>query len=262
MGPTPNRSGSQAPSPREPKEELASLREWLVLFEAMAGAVSHDLKNPLSALLLGIQRLGKLADEGHRPQAAALTARLESSLHGMNHLLDGLQDLSRHRCSESPHGGHPSPIPEILRRAALGIAPLADQRKQSLEVSLSRDLPPLFECDGERMATALTHLLGHALHLLPDGATVLLSAAVELQELVLCVSNPGAALLPSGLKAPAEPRCQTSIPGLHQEPLGLLLARCLIAPLGGHLEVERDLGRCPVFRVRIPAKAPSERRSI
>ena len=80
-------------------ERLADeLREMLRLNEMFVAAVSHDLRSPLSTLLMGASVLhGKLPD----PTLERTLARMRSSAERMRGMLDELYDLAR-----PPRGRH------------------------------------------------------------------------------------------------------------------------------------------------------------
>lgn len=53
-----------------------------------SGDVVHRLTSSVSALLLGLQRLRKLAQEGDRERVLALVDRLEGTVQGMVEVLE------------------------------------------------------------------------------------------------------------------------------------------------------------------------------
>jgi signal transduction histidine kinase len=157
-------------SPQDDTARLALLLEHL-------SSLGHDLRNPIASLLLGVQRLER--GPAITPErTAALLARLERSVRGLDRLVETLLDLARvesGRLALDPGGEPPE---EVAAQAVAAVAGFAAEGRRSLEVAVPPGLaaPPW---DGARAAKAVAHLLAPALEFTPLGGTVRLSAAAE-----------------------------------------------------------------------------------
>ena len=98
--------------------------------EAFAGRVAHDLKNPLSALLLlvaGGQR--KCTSD---PNANQLFEKLTRRLHAMNRIIDSFLDFARG--AARPHEDARSDLKEVVDDVVADMGPLADDAKTTVRV--------------------------------------------------------------------------------------------------------------------------------
>lgn len=224
--------------------ELADARRRLATFHEAARVFAHDFKNPLSALLLGVQRLARFVSPDQQPRAHTLAARLESSVQTMNRLVEGLADLARCQAGTLELDPARHTVAEVLARAVEPLRAGATERRQQVEVAVAPDLPEV-EWDAERVIRALQHLLARALHVAAEGATVRCGAASSAGLVVVTVEgppDPALAMEPAGRDGgrPARPH-----------DLELLFARALVEAHGGTLVTEESLGGGPVFRLTL-----------
>lgn len=239
------------PGPISPEEARRRLEQ---VAEA-AAAFAHDLKNPLSALLLGVQRLGRLAEPERQAQARELVARLERSVQAMSRLVDGHAGFGRLQAGQLALERSRRPCAELLLEALAPLRPMAAERRQALDVDAPATLPEV-EWDVPRIAEALDLVVGAALRLAPEGVAVSCTAAASGGEVTITVvvalpapAGPAAAIfLPPG--APSAPR---RIRGS-----ALIVARGLIEAHGGRVELEDDPERTSL-RMTLPAAPPPAR---
>ena len=240
----------------DPGVELQDARARLDVLQGAARVFAHDFKNPLSALLLGVQRLARFARPDHQAQARAMSARLEATIQTMNRLVEGLADLARHLAGELQLDTARQPAAEILARAVDPLRAGAAERQQGLTLELRTDLPEV-EWDGERVIKALQHVLGMALQATPEGGTVRCSA--ELGSGLVLVTVVGTA--PQTAPAAAAPLRTASegAPPRRARELALAVARALAEAHGGSLETEGAREGSPEFRLALPISAGAPR---
>jgi signal transduction histidine kinase len=238
--------------PAVPATPLDEARRVEAAVEA-AAAFAHDLKNPLSALLLGVQRLARLADPAHLAHARELAARLERSVVAMNRLIEAQADLTRLQAGQLPLLRQRAPCSGILAQAIEAHRAVATERKVDLVVELAADLPEV-NWDAERVVQAVDHVLGSALRLAPEGA--------QAQCIVACA--PGEVALTIAVERPAAPHppphpaaVPSATAARRIRGAGLLVARALVEAHGGRLEVEDGPNRTAV-RIVLPAQPPHE----
>lgn len=216
--------------------------------------VSHDLKNPISALLLGLQRLARFAEPGRRAQADALAARLERTAHGMTRFVEGLVVLARLDAGRLRLARRRVPVADVVARALEPLAPLAAERKQTLDRVVPEDLPAP-EWDPDRVALALAHLAANAIRFAPEGGRVTVRAAREGDALRMAVSDDGPGL-------PAERAAaligRSAPPTDAGRGIGLRVVRGVVHAHGGVLDVEGAPGAGTTVSFAIPLDAPAE----
>jgi two-component system phosphate regulon sensor histidine kinase PhoR len=136
--------------------------------ERWVGDVAHELKTPLTALLLVGDSLAAQVNK----QNARLVERLQRELVRLQELVNDLLELSRLE-NTLPGLGlrladmELSPLVELVWA---GLRPLADQR----QIQLQLEVPPglLLRADSSRLHRALLNLIDNALRYSPDGSAV------------------------------------------------------------------------------------------
>ncbi|ACG73905.1 GAF sensor signal transduction histidine kinase [Anaeromyxobacter sp. K] len=213
--------------------------------------VSHDLKNPMSALLLGIQRLARLVDEPRRPQGDALLAKLERTVRGMNRLIEGLLDLARIEAGRLQLDRRPEPPAAVVARATEPLEALAAERRQRIAVRLAPDLPvPAW--DPDRMAQVIANLVGNALKFGPDGEEVVITAERYGGGLRFGVVDRGPGIAPEIREHLFDRYWQPAGDQKRGHGLGLFIVRGIVEAHGGQAWVESEPGRGAAFYFVIP----------
>jgi phosphoserine phosphatase RsbU/P len=75
------------------RETQRLLRDRALFAEQMVGIVSHDLRNPLSAILMGVQLLGRVENE----RRIRVLGHVQSSAERAQHLIEELLDFTQAR---------------------------------------------------------------------------------------------------------------------------------------------------------------------
>jgi signal transduction histidine kinase len=228
--------------------EVAASRD---MFLAVLG---HDLRGPLSGIGMAALVLAKpdLADAA-RHQAAA---RIKRACTEMGGLVTDLLEYTRTRLG----AGMP------LELAACDLGAVCEDALESIRTgfpehqfvqTLSGDLQ--LQADPARLRQALSNLLANAVQHGDGRSPITLSAAGELDVVVLTVGNAGEAIdadaLPSifeplvrapNASAEAQERSKTSLG------LGLFIVREIVLGHGGTIEVQSSAEAGTVFSVRLP----------
>jgi len=136
--------------------------------ERWVSDVAHELKTPLTALMLVSDRL-ETAVEG---QDIVLVQRLQRELHRLQLMVEDLLELSRLENSLPQESGSYTAISleDLVDSAWSSIRPLAEEREVQLD--LDRSEPGPMMGDQRRLHRAVLNLLDNALRYSPKGSTV------------------------------------------------------------------------------------------
>lgn len=215
-------------------QQLEERTEALRVNEMFMAVLSHDLRTPLQAIVMGASLLQRQSDDA---RVTSLAQRMLQSSDRMTRLIEDLLDVTRIRQA----GGltlTPAPVSmESLVNRALDEVRTGSAGRQ-IESGTRGD--PAGSWDGERLSQVLANLVGNALHHgspdIPVRVDVDGSAA---HEVVVTVSNGGTIppdLLPhlfnpfhSGARPPGGHR------GLG---LGLFIAQQIVLSHGGRINAE------------------------
>ncbi|MGW4383093.1 sensor histidine kinase [Kitasatospora sp. NPDC004531] len=199
---------------------------------AFVADASHQLRNPLAALLLRVELIGLELPEGREEEIAAV--REEGAR--LARVLDDLLGLA------TAEGSRPEPEPvdlaELVRTRTEAWQPLAVQR----EVRLHWQGPPLAHAwaDPIGFGSALDAVLDNALKFSPPGTAVRVGLVITKDEVTATVTDAGPGLTEEELARVGDRFWRSS---RHQNVdgsgLGLSIARTLLLAGGG------DLGFAP-----------------
>jgi signal transduction histidine kinase len=229
--------------------------------DSILATVSHDLRNPLSAVLTAASFIGRLAltdDRGERLRKQAEV--IERAARRMNVLIGDLLDVASieaGRLSIDPRENDPSALidesVEAYRTAACA---------KTIELAWSQTAAsrPVL-CDRVRVLQVLGNLIGNAINFTPAGGVV----QVRFDELPgrtrFVVSDTG-----PGIPADDVPRVFE--PFWHSKRgnsrggtgLGLFIAKGLVEAHGGRIEVHTEEHRGSTFEFTLPTARPRRRR--
>jgi two-component system phosphate regulon sensor histidine kinase PhoR len=148
------------------------LQRQLQRQEAWVGDVAHELRTPITALMLvGDSLAARL--EG-QPQAQLLVERLLKELRRLQELVNDLLALSRLENTPVAEANRQSAVDprDVLGSVWAVLEPLASQRGVGLRVGPGRDQARLAAVDPARLHQALLNLLDNALRYSPDGSRI------------------------------------------------------------------------------------------
>ena len=245
---------------RRRERELALSDRRKDEFLAMLG---HELRNPLSALVAGVERLRRGA--GGAADAAQSLQILERQTRHLGRLVNDLLDLSRISHGKIALHREELRLSEVVAQALEQARPAIDEKGHRLDVHLSAEDVTL-EADRERLTQIITNLLTNAARYTNSGGEISISARTDSGSLVLSVRDNGIGIPAddSGrifdLFAQGPSATPVSREGLG---VGLALVRRLVELHGGTVEAEsRGPDHGSVFVVRLPLpSAPRRPRS-
>jgi two-component system, sensor histidine kinase and response regulator len=234
------------------REQLADeLREMLRLNEMFVAAVSHDLRSPLSTLLMGASVLApKLGDD---PALSRTLARMRSSAERMGGMLDQLYDLARVRLG----GGIAIDPSEVdARRVVERVVEELRVAHPARSVQIEADAGSTQGCwDEQRMGQALANLVGNALRHGEAGQPVRVRVLGSGPALVLEVHN-GGVIAASVREHLFDPFRRGTVPARDSLGLGLYIVKQIVRAHGGSIDVRSSAEEGTSFRVQLPRTPP------
>ena len=145
-----------------------SLEAQLEQQERWVSDVAHELKTPLTALLLVGESLASQVEDRH----GLLVQRLQRELQRLQELVSDLLELSRLENLLPREEGRYDQVElrELVEAAWASLRPLAEQRQ--IYLALAGPSPCPARGDGPRLHRALLNLLDNALRYSPDGSAI------------------------------------------------------------------------------------------
>jgi signal transduction histidine kinase len=212
--------------------------------------VSHDLRHPLSAILLGAQTLLR---HGHLDETdAKKTERIVANAHRMERMITQLLDFSRASQPDGfPISTRAVDLHALVRDAVDDALSIAERRRIVVH---ARATNPVGRWDADRIEQVLQNLIGNAIQHSPDDALVSVTTWDEAGgTLAVCVKNEGPVIPEARLRSIFEPFQREQARGGRPTGLGLGLhiVRSIVRAHGGDIVATSD-EHGTAFTVRLP----------
>ncbi|HEX8701983.1 MAG TPA: ATP-binding protein [Myxococcaceae bacterium] len=238
----------------EQKRLEAETRQRAAFERQLIGIVSHDLRNPLSAITLTASALKpQAADERQQRGIHRIHTAAERATRMIRDLLDFTQ--ARHR-GTIPIQRTSADLHELVRTVVDEAR--AARPNRAIEVTLQGN--GAGQWDADRLAQVITNLLSNALQYSPPSTPVRVAALDEKDALVLEVHNEGAPISEELLPRIFEP-LERGAALVDQEGrsigLGLYIVRHLVLAHAGTVGVRSTAGEGTTFTVRLPRRPPA-----
>ncbi len=150
--------------------------------------IAHDLKTPLTRLVLGLEDVALNLPQDSE-EAGALQSALAEAFR-LNRAFDALLRLSRVEAGLGRERKRPVDIGALLRRLADAYDDTFTDGGRRLMVSLPESVPTVLG-DEDLLAQAISNLLENAIRHTPHGTTVRLSAGSQAGELTITIADDG-----------------------------------------------------------------------
>jgi PAS domain S-box-containing protein len=215
------------------------------------GIVSHDLRNPLSAIAMCATAL--LEGEGGRsPGIAELAQTIRQSSDWMNRLIQDLLDVTSIEAGRlSLDRGAVDPV-RLAVEATVMLEPIAQERSVALREELP-ELLPWVDADAGRVVQVLSNLIGNALKFTPAGGEVVVRAAREDGIVRFDVADSGVGIPEAHLPHIFDRFWQARQgAGRGGAGLGLAISKGIVEAHGGRLEVQSREGKGTTFSFTLP----------
>jgi signal transduction histidine kinase len=232
------------------------LRRALQMRDEVLGIVAHDLRNPLSTIIVqaSIMQASALVQGGPEPERRGQLAAesISRAANRMKHLIQDLLDVAQveagglrvQRAEESAR--------DLVLEAVDTQRSLADSAALKLEIDLERELPTVW-CDRNRLLQVFENLIGNAIKFTPPSGRIEVGAGRREKEVLFWVSDTGCGIPPESQDHVFDRFWQaTRHGGRPGVGLGLPITRGIVEAHGGRIWVDSTVGRGTTFFFAIP----------
>jgi PAS domain S-box-containing protein len=226
------------------------------LRDQVLGVVAHDLRNPLSAILL---QAGALKRQGVEPERRSQRPReaIQDAVNRMNHLIQDLLDVALMESGRLTIQPARLSARELIVSAADVQRPLASSSSLELRVDVDRDVPEVWG-DRNRLLQLFENLIGNAIKFTKAGGCVAAGAASRDEQVVFWVSDTGSGIAPEDLPRVFDRFWQATRPGRQGAGLGLSIAKWIVDAHGGRIWVQSTPGEGTALFFTIPKAFPDQ----
>lgn len=235
-------------------EDITHLRELDRLKTEFIGVASHELRTPVTSLLLSNGLLAEGAAGDLSPLQKEIIESQAQDLNRLERLMRELLDITRLEAGSSPPRFEIVPAQELLRSAMVGLKPQAENK--GVELSVEEPRPDLLvRADRSQIGRVLTNLIANGVRHTPGGGRVSVRAIAAADAVTFEVEDSGEGIPKEFLDRIFERFVQ--VPGATQggAGLGLPIAQTIVEAHGGKMTVDSAVGKGSTFRFTLPRES-------
>lgn len=220
-------------------------RERLSALGNMAATVAHEVRNPLNAISMGLQRLkAEFRPADDQEDYSRLTALMLGEAQRLNTIVEQFLSLAR----PIEINAEALPLPEVLKELASLEESAAKRSGVQIRVIAAPNLPAL-KADPDLLTQVLLNLMLNGLQAMPEGGTLTLEAKTSNSNFLIAVSDTGSGITAENQQRIFEPYFTTKVKGTG---LGLAISRRIIEAHGGTITATNETAGGCRFEIRLP----------
>lgn len=231
----------------------SSLRNQVVQRDRFLATLSHELRNPMAAILTAASILNRVTDDA--PETAGPCGVIRRQASQIATLLDDLLDVSRVTQDKINLRREVTDLTLLGKEAIEAVAPLLPAHGHDVHLEIS-DAPLWSNVDRSRLLQIIENLLTNAIKYTPDRGNITLTLAREYQQATIRVRDNGRGIAPELLDSIFDMFVQSDDTLDRSEGgmgVGLTLVRSLVALHNGTIEAHSPgVGQGSEFVVRLP----------
>lgn len=232
-------------------QDVSHFKELDQLKDEFVNAVSHDLRSPLSSILIAT-RLIEQAGEINTEQRDMLNV-VERRVRGMSQLIDDLLDAGRIEAGIDMELT-PCDISEIASELTLALRPQANDLGLQLRTEFDHKLPPVL-ANPHRLYQVINNLVGNAIKYTSPGGSITVKTYLHEKQVRFQVADTGL-----GIPASDQPHIFKKFYRVKAEHsvhikgsgLGLAIVKSIVDKLNGQIWFESVYGEGSTFTVALP----------
>jgi len=237
---------------REMEGRLQTAERLLSLGKLGAG-VAHEIRNPLNAIAMAIQRLGsefRPREEGREREYHEIVRVIRDEIGRLNQIVEQFVLFSKpYRLGIAPS----SPV-EILENVSVLFAEEARTKSIEIRKEIDPGLPPLM-IDKGRITQALINIVTNSIHAMEGGGNLTIKAKLDGRDWVkITISDTGRGIPEEEIERAFDYSYTTREKGLG---LGLPIAHKIIEEHGGRITIESRVGKGTNVFIFLPVKGAS-----
>lgn len=241
---------SVAPAPDESSATVRRLMDQYAEIARLAGALAHEIKNPLSTIRLNMELLAEDLGEPETPQQRRALKRVEvvrRECQRLQSLLDDFLNFAKERRLHL----EPSDLNHQIEDVLEFFAPEAKDAGIEIVRYLDPDLPRV-RLDREAFRQALLNLIINAKQAMPDGGQLMIRTAAQGDTVAIVLIDTGCGMDDRTASKMFEAFFSTKPGG---SGLGLPTTQKIIDGHGGRIHVQSEQRRGTQITVELPVPA-------
>lgn len=218
-------------------------------------AISHDLKNPLSAIDLGVQLFDSLSPDqpDFSVKIKELFTYIENSTSQMQSLVKHLLDDAKYQSGQFSLRLTEGDLKEVLNNSLRLFYPMANRTRLTIQVEVDSLINTKLFFDTQKISQVLSNLIGNAIKFTPPAGTINLKIKEHPTGVLIEVTNTGPGIQAKHLKSIFERFWRGDDNHKQGAGLGLAISKNIVEAHGGKIWAESSPEKGASFFFTIPA---------
>lgn len=220
--------------------------------EQLLAMVSHDLKNPLHSVMVGVTLIQRAMPAESLSKVATVLHGMQRSVQSMGHLIDDLLSIAKLASGtidlEIEEHSAASLFTDILDL----MLPIAAEKGVQLQAAADSEHDCRVRCDRQRILQVLSNLVGNAVKFTPSGGRVSCRLTKGGREACFSIADTGPGIAQENLSYVFDRFWQARQTRRLGTGLGLSIAQGLVAAHGGRIWAESAPGQGSTFHFTLP----------
>ncbi len=228
-------------------EDRIQLAERLSSLGHLAAGVAHEIRNPLNAIGMGLQRLKREflpPDETKKEDYISFIELILKEIRRVNEIIEQFLTLSRPFQLNLKE----SSLQDLLKNLVTLFKEEASSLGITLQPEIPSDLPPI-KMDPERLTQAFINIMKNGMQAMGKGGTLGIETKSSKEGVEVIISDSGSGIPADQMEKVFNYYYTTKEKGVG---LGLPIAHRIIEAHGGQLKIESRVGSGTKVIVRLP----------
>jgi signal transduction histidine kinase len=228
-------------------EDRIHLAERLSSLGHLAAGVAHEIRNPLNAIGMGLQRLKREfspQDLSQKEEYTSFTELIFKEVGRVNEIINQFLTLAR----PSQLNLRLSSLEELLKNLITLFQEEASSQKIQIQAKIDSTLPPI-PIDPERLTQALINIMKNAVQAMTAGGSLWIQTKSFKDRVEVTLSDTGSGIPPDQMEKIFNYYYTTKKDGVG---LGLPIAHRIIEAHGGQLKLESQPGAGTKVTIQLP----------
>jgi PAS domain S-box-containing protein len=217
--------------------------------------MSHEFRNPLSAIAVSSELLRNFSDRASQQQKSQYLDRIEGAAKEMLQLLDDILNLTKAEVGKLELDAQLFDLAEFCHNLVQGMQ-MNVGSKRAIALVIQGECHPCY-MDEKLLGHILTNLLSNAIKYSPEGSEIRFELFCQNTEAVFRIQDCGIGISPDDRQKLFESfhrgKNVGKIPGTG---LGLCIVKRFVDVLGGKITLESEVGVGTTFTVTLPLHSP------